>query len=514
MPEHENKHPVMPELPKPSQSENIVESGQCNNTNVASTTEYGRVLPEGLSLQPAPEKKDLTLEQVYPLFRADGAMMREREETLSPYMSPLEAAVRRRGRHSSRLLLYGLSLSCFVLIMWAAFANLEETVVGIGQVVTSQRVQRIQNLEGGIVREILVSEGDQVEKGVLLLRIDNEQAGSVHRDALTKNLELDVTLARLEAELGAAEPLYQPDVMEKAPEMVARHNALLEARRNKTATERGTLETQLDLKKLEIQELEARKKSLTESLTIAAEQLAMAKKLMETRSYSRMDYLNIAQHAAQLRGELDVLASAIPKAQAAAREVENKLALHATETRERILRERNEASAEQATLREILSAGADRVTRTEVRSPVRGVVKSINVTTEGGVIMPGEVIMDVVPMDENLIVEARISPQDRAFLFKGQKAKIRLTAYDFTIYGSLDATLEYISADTIEGRQGDIFYKVGLKTDRAFLHHGGRNLPILPGMMATADIITGKRTVLNYLVKPILKARETALRER
>ena len=453
------------------------------------------------------------LETVTSVF-APGDDTRARDERFAAYMPPLEAAHRRRGRYSSRLLLLALSGVFFLLVIWAAFADLDETVVGSGQVITSQRVQHIQNLEGGILREILVAEGEQVEKGALLLRIDNEQAGSLYRDAVTKNLELAAVLARLDAELRGTDPRYPDDLVAQAPEMVNRHTMLLEARRNKSANERKTLEAQVELKTLEEQELLSRRQSLEEGLELATRQRDMAKQLMATRSYSEMEYLNLARTVSQIAGELDVLKSSIPKTRAAVRESEEKLRLHASETQARLLQEQNEAETERATLGEALIAGADRVTRTEVRSPVRGVIKSINITTEGGVIMPGEIIMDIVPSDEPLIVEARISPQDIAFLYAGQKARIRLTAYDFAIYGALDATLEQISADTIEGRQGEIFYKVSLRTEKSAIEHNGRRLPILPGMMATADIITGKRTVLDYIVKPILKAKQAAMRER
>ncbi|MDL2266975.1 HlyD family type I secretion periplasmic adaptor subunit [Desulfovibrio sp. OttesenSCG-928-G15] len=435
-------------------------------------------------------------------------------ERFAEYMQPLAAAHLRRGKHSSRLLLYALCLTFFLLTLWAAFADIEETVVGSGQVMTSQKVQHIQNLEGGILREVLVHEGQAVDKGDILLRIDNEQAGSVYRDSMQKSRELTATLARLDAEISGQEAVFPAVLLESDPDLVARHSALLDARRKKTETEIKGLESQLELKRQEEKELIARKKSLGESLGLAARQRDVAKKLMEARSYSQMEYLNLARQVAQIRGDLDVLDSSIPKTRAAIREAEERLALHASDREMRLLQERNEATAELATLNEILIAGADRVTRTEVRSPVRGIIKSVHITTEGGVILPGEVIMDVVPSDEPLIIEARISPQDIAFLFVGQKARIRLTAYDFAIYGALDATLEYLSADAIEGRQGEIYYKAGLKTDASHLVHNGQVLPILPGMMATADIITGKRTVLDYVIKPILKAKQSALRER
>jgi adhesin transport system membrane fusion protein len=431
-----------------------------------------------------------------------------------PYVSSLDAARSRKGPLSSRLLLYAVSLTFFLFLFWAAIAEIEETVVGTGQVIPSQRVQQIQNLEGGILREVLVSEGEQVDRGALLLRIDNEQAGSLYRDALTRSLELTAAIARLDAELAGRAPEYPAELEHDAPEMVARHNTLLAARMEKSATERKTLEAQLDSRRLEAEEQVAKQRSIQSSLALSIEQRDLAKNLMATRSYSKMEYLNLQQRVSALRGELDTLESTIPKSRAAIREAEERLRMHEAGMHAELLAELNRAGAELATLRETITAGGDRVTRTEVRSPVRGVVKRVNITTEGGVIMPGQVIMEIVPLDDSLIVEARVSPQDIAFLFVGQKGKIRLTAYDFAIYGSLDAVLENIGADTMEGRQGEIYYLVKLRTLTNALEHHGQPLPILPGMMATADILTGKKTVLDYILKPILKAKQSALRER
>ena len=435
-------------------------------------------------------------------------------EEFLPYVSSLDAARSRKGRVSSRLLLYAVSLTFAVLLFWAAIAEIDETVVGAGQVIPSQRVQQIQNLEGGILREVLAREGEQVDKGALLLRIDNEQAGSLYRDALARNLELGAAIARLDAELSGTAPEWPADLLRNAPDIVARHNKLLAARLEKSATERGALEAQLDSRKLETDEHLARQRSLKASLALTIQQRDLARSLMASKSYSRMEYLNLEQRVSALQGELDALESTIPKIRAAIRETEERLRLHQAGVNAEILAELNRANAELSTLREVLAAGSDKVTRTEARSPVRGVVKSVNVTTEGGVIMPGQVIMEIVPLDDSLIVEARVSPQDIAFLFVGQKAKIRLTAYDFTIYGSLDAVLENIGADTVEGRNNEVYYLVKLRTLTNALEYQGQTLPILPGMMATADILTGKKTVLDYVLKPILKAKRTALRER
>ena len=431
-----------------------------------------------------------------------------------PYVSSLDAARSRKGRLSSRLLLYAISLTFFVLVLWAAVADIEETVVGVGQIIPSQRVQQIQNLEGGILREALAREGEHVDKGALLLRIDNEQAGSLYRDALTKSLELNAVMARLQAELSGKEPDYPAELKNSAPEIVARHNELLAARRGKSQTEHKALEAQLDLRKLDAEEQLAKQRSLTSSLALTVQQRNLARGLMASQSYSKMEFLNLEQRVSALQGELDTLESTIPKTRAAIREAEERLRLHEAGINTDILAELNRANAELATLREVIAAGGDRVTRTEVRSPVRGVVKSVNVTTEGGVIMPGQVIMEIVPLDDSLIVEAKVSPQDIAFLFVGQQAKIRLTAYDFTIYGSLDAKLEHIGADTVESKMGEAYYLVKLRTLANALEHRGQTLPILPGMMATADILTGRKTVLDYVLKPILKAKQSALRER
>ena len=431
-----------------------------------------------------------------------------------PYVSSLDAARSRKGRVSSRLLLYAVSLTFFVLFLWAAIAEIDETVIGAGQVIPSQRVQQIQNLEGGIMREVLVHEGEQVDRGALLLRIDNEQAGSLYRDALTRSHELTAVIARLDAELSGKAPEYPADLEQNAPEIVARHSTLLTARLDKSATERKALEAQLDSRKLEAEEQLAKQRSLKSSLSLAVQQRDLARGLMDSQSYSKMEYLNLEQRVSALQGELATLEATIPKIRAAIRETEERLRLHQAGISTEILAELNRANVELASLREVIAAGSDKVTRTEVRSPVRGVVKSVNITTEGGVIMPGQVIMEIVPLDDSLIVEARVSPQDIAFLFVGQKAKIRLTAYDFTIYGSLDARLENIGADTIEGKHGEIYYLVKLRSLTNALEHHGQTLPILPGMMATADILTGRKTVLDYVLKPILKAKQTALRER
>ncbi len=420
-------------------------------------------------------------------------------------------------RPSRRHMLYALCATFFVLLTWAAFADLEEVIMGEGQVVPSQRIQHIQHLEGGIVQEICVREGQDVQEGDILLRIDNVAADSVYRDNQAKEADTLASIARLEAELGGASwgwslGRYPEAVQDNAP-LVARHDQILQARRELTENTRRRLHSELDMQMLAEQELLARQKNLRESLRITQEQRDMAKKLLRTRSFSEMEYLNLEQKLTQIQGDMQVLEQSIPKTQASIRVAQAQLESFDAERRTQLLHEINEAETRLVGITEALKAHKDTVTRTEIRSPVHGTVKSVNITTTGGVVMPGQTIMDVVPRDDSLIIEAHIRPQDRAFLYEGQKARIRLSAYDFSIYGAMDARLEHIGADTMEGKNGEVYYLVRLVTDTSSMQYKERTLPILPGMMATADIITGKRTVLQYLLKPIIKASRTALRE-
>lgn len=430
-------------------------------------------------------------------------------QDMLPYASILEAAKARQGKSSSHLLLWAVAAAFFSLFAWAALAKIDESITAAGQVIPSQGVQHIQNLEGGILEELLVREGQEVEAGDLLLRIFNEQAGSIYRDAVARQDELGILVIRLRAELSGEEPKYPDKIMQNAPEAVQRHNSLLAARRQKNATEISSLQAQLERSQLEEQEMLTKQKNMQESLNLAIRQRDLARKLFKSRSYSEMDLLNHEQQVQSIQAELDGLKSSIPKTRAAIRLAEERLSLHRAENETRIREELNQASSELASVREIAISGADRVTRTEVRSPVKGLVNNIIITTKGGVIMPGQTIMQVVPIEDSLIIEAKVRPQDIGFIYVGQKAKIRLSAYDFAVYGSMEAVLEHISADTTEGRMGEFYYTVRLRTTTQLMDKG-QPLQIMPGMLATADIITGRKTVLSYIARPLLRARQSA----
>lgn len=431
-----------------------------------------------------------------------------------PYMSRVDAALNRQPRFGPVTLTLLTAFFFALFLAWAAMAEVDEVARGQGQVIPSQRTQIIQNLEGGILQSVLVQEGDVVEKNTLLARIDNVGAESFLKETQGKMLEHNLALLRLEATRNNTELVFPEEMYVQCPQLVADQLALYHSQREQHASELQMLGAQYQQRVQDVQEQKNRKDQLERSLKLSAEQRDIAKPLMERKIYSRVDFLGLEQKVIALQSDIQTLESTIPKAVAAADEAMQKLTLRQAELIANISEEINKRRVELASLQESLSAGGDKVTRMEVRSPVRGTVKQVMLNTEGGVVRPGEPIMEVVPLDDTLLVEARIRPADIAFIRPNQSAMVKISAYDFSIYGGLPAVVEQISADTIEDKRGEMFYLVKLRTNTNAITYHNEELPIMPGMVATVDILTGKKTILDYLLKPILKARQNALHER
>lgn len=446
------------------------------------------------------------------------------------FANEVDAALSRRPRFGVRLLSLTVAFMFLILIIWAAFSSLDEVTHAEGQVVGSQRTQTIQNLEGGIIRSINVHEGEIVEKGAVLAQLDNQVAHSSYRDSMSKAVENSLALIRLEAELTDREPEYPKDLrrwlttrigvpidqttLARAREMQRDDANTYKSRQDLLSADLEGLSSQLQQRLQEVEEEEARLKQLRQSLDLAVQQRDTGAELLRRRNFAKMEYLNLESRVVDLKGQIEQLASSIPKARAAAEEIRKKMDSRYAEQHSNISQEISKRRLELTSLKETLSAGGDRVTRTELHAPVRGTIKQVYLNTVGGVVKPGEPIMDLVPLDDTLLVEARVRPQDVAFLRPGQDVMVKISAYDFSIYGGLPGKLESISADTIEDRRGDFHYLVKVRTKDNALAHNNELLPIIPGMMATADILIGKKTVLDYLMKPILKAKQNALRER
>ncbi|EAT15685.1 HlyD family type I secretion periplasmic adaptor subunit [Desulfuromonas acetoxidans] len=430
------------------------------------------------------------------------------------FLGEVDAATYRTGHRFAYLLSLMIFLLMVIFVLWAHFTVLDEVTRGQGQVIPSQRVQIIQHLEGGIIEQILVEENQIIEKGDVLVRIRNTVAASQYRDAANTALEHEAAIARLTAEAENGPLEFSQQIERDHPELVSDQRQIFEARQAQIDLEINVLESQYQQKQQEIRELSSRKKKLQQGLSLAREQLDIATPLVEQELYPRVDYLSLKRDVANMQGDLNVVNLTIPRIRESAREAQRRIDQRRAQYHTEVLNEISKRRMELISLREAISAGEDRVTRTDVRSPVRGTVKQLIVNTVGGVIRPGEPILEVVPLDDALLVEAQIRPADIAFLYPGQPAKIKLTAYDFSIYGGLDGYVEQISADTIVNEHQESFYRVKLRTKEKALTYKGTQLPIIPGMTASVDILTGKKSVLSYLLKPILKAKQTALRER
>lgn len=430
------------------------------------------------------------------------------------FMPDVHAAAMRRTSGFASI----LTLVAFVFLVsfgiWANYAVLDEVTRGEGRIVPSSKTQVIQNLEGGILAEILVHEGDIVNKGDILVRIDNTAAQANYRDLRGQYYTLKATVARLKAEQDGSELKFTQDVLDNAPTVAADQKGLYEARKHQLDAQTAVLSAQAKQRKQEVAEMGSRRQQLERSLKLAREELSITEPLVRNGVSPRVDLIRIQRQVNDLEGQIDSAKLAIPRLRSAAQEAQDRIDEVVLTFRTDVSNELNKTRADLQSIEETLFAGKDRVTRTEVRSPVRGTVKQIKQNTVGGVIRPGEDIIEIVPLDDSLLVEAQIRPRDIAFLRPGQEAKIKIAAYDFSIYGGLKAKLENISADTIQNDKGESFYRVYLRTEKNYLVHQGKELPIIPGMTATVEILTGKKTVLDYILKPILKARERALHER
>ncbi len=440
-------------------------------------------------------------------------------QTLTPkgeaeFMPEVQGALAEDATVIARLTVWAIALLLLSALLWAYFAVLDEVTTGIGKAIPSSKVQTIQNLEGGIVAEIFVREGQVVERGAPLLRLDDTRFLSNMSESEADRLALIARVERLSAE-GEGRALQLPrEITEVAPGLAADEEALYFSRQQALAGEVSILNEQRSQKTQELAEFRAKADQYRSSLGLIQRELNMSEPLVASGAISEVEVLRLRRSAVDTRGALTATNLAIPRAQASIQEVERKIEEVQLRFRTQALKELNEARTALSKITASSRAIEDRVSRTSVTSPVRGIVKQLNVNTIGGVVQPGSNLLEIVPLEDSLLIEARIRPQDIAFLHPGQEAMVKFTAYDYTIYGGLKARLELISADTISDEEGRSFYLIQLRTDRSHLGSDAKPLLIIPGMVASVDIITGRKSVLDYLLKPVLKARAEALRER
>lgn len=421
-------------------------------------------------------------------------------------------AIAEQTPQGARIVIWLSVAAMAVLLLWAAFAVLDEVTRGEGKVIPSRQIQILQSLDGGIVSEILAREGQTVKAGDLLLKVDPTRMVSSLRENQSQYLALLAKAARLRALAESSRFNPPEEVVKQAPEVVEQERALYESRRAELDATIGVARQQSTQRSQELISVRARREQAAQSYTLTARELEMTRPLVRTGAVSDVELLRLERDVARYRGERDSASSDIPRLEASVAEANRKIQEIELTFRNTARSELSEVNAKLSTLSEGSTALEDRVKQTEIRSPVNGTIKQLKVNTVGGVVQPGKDLIELVPSDDALLLEARVLPRDIAFLRPGQKALVKFTAYDFAVYGGLDATLEQISADSVVDEKGNAYFVVRVRTLSNTI--GPQKLPIIPGMVAEVDILTGKKTVLSYLLKPILRAKAKAMTER
>lgn len=438
----------------------------------------------------------------------------KRSKQDTEFMPEVDGAILEDSPWFARITIWVVTACLAAALVWANFAILDEVTTGQGKAIPSSKIQVIQNLEGGIVSEIFVREGQVVKKDDVLLRLDDTRFLSNKGESDADRLALIARVERLSAE-AEGRPIQMPEeITRTAPQLAEDEMGLYTSRQQRLQSEQRTLGEQLRQKTQELAEFRSKSGQYRSSLGLIQQELNMSQPLVKAGAISQVEILRLRRSAVEVRGSLEATNLAIPRAESAISEIRSKVEESELGFRSDAYKELNDARTELKKSSASGSAIDDRVSRTTVVSPVNGIIKQLKVNTIGGVVQPGSDMLEIVPLEDNLLIEAKVRPQDVAFLHPGQKAMVKFSAYDYTIYGGLKANLELISADTITDDEGNSFYLIQLRTDRSHLGSDAHPLAIIPGMIATVDIITGQKSVLDYLLKPVLKARTEALRER
>ncbi|HEY7884562.1 MAG TPA: HlyD family type I secretion periplasmic adaptor subunit [Cellvibrionaceae bacterium] len=412
----------------------------------------------------------------------------------------------------ARTLLYAMFISLLLLLLWAALAPLDEVARGQGKVIPSLQTQVVQSFDGGVVQEVLVSEGQIVDKGDLLMRIDPTRFVSTFRENRAQYLSLQARAARLRALVDDTELVFPPDLALEDIQLEENERSLYQNNLLELAQQMGIVEQQLTQRREELNEIEARLAQATRAYELSTRELEVTRPLLGSGAISEVEILRLERDASNADGERKQAIAQKARIESSIAEAENRRRQVELEVKNQWRAELSETLAQLSSLSEAGTGLADRIKYADIYAPVRGTVQRLFVNTIGGVVQPGREVLEMIPLDDELLVEAKISPKDIAFVRPGQQAMVKLTAYDFTVYGGLMGELEHISADTITDEEDkQTYYLVRVRTQKVGF---ADNLPIMPGMTAQVDIITGKKTVLSYLLKPVLRAKQNALTER
>lgn len=405
--------------------------------------------------------------------------------------------------------LAGVTLTVFIL--WASVAKVDEAVKGMGRTISSGQNKMIQHMEGGIVADISVQEGQMVEPEQILFRIQNENSASTMRENMIRQRNLEAAIVRLKAEVNET-PLSFPDVMrEEMPEVVKTEEQQFASRKQQRAEGLRILSDQINQKQHSLEELTSKVENLKRELETAQAQYRMVDGLQKAGATSANRVLDVKAKVDRFRTELSSATQSIPITQSELSEATGRLEETRARQKNDLLDELHKSTQESQQLWERQKADKDRMVRTDVTAPVKGIVNRLYIHTIGGTVRPGEVLAEVTPLDDNIIVEAKIAPEHRAKIWVGQEVKVKITAYEYATYGTLPGTVTDISADSFADEQGHApYYRVKVTMDRSKLSEDKK---IMPGMMTEVNILTGKRTVMDYLLRPLLRIQEDAFKE-
>ncbi len=430
------------------------------------------------------------------------------------FMSELEAAANLRPNFTSNMLLIAVVSLVLFFVCWASFSKIEEITRGEGQVVPTREIQVVQSLEGGILGELLVSEGERVRKGQVLMRVSDVMFASEEQGTEAKFAALRVKKARLEAE-SKGQPFVMPaDMDEKWANIGKNEIALYESRQRELSNAKAILEDKIKAAESDLSETGAQMERLRANVGLLQQELTITSNMVKQQAVPKLEEIRLRRELSDSQGQLRAEQENQGGLKADLESAKKQLTDQDDKFRSQALGELSAVEAEIAQLSESLKSIGDRVYRTELRAPVDGVVNNIALKTIGGVIEPAHKLVEIVPMDDELKIMAKVKPSDIAFLKIGQPVKVKISAYDPQRYGALEGKLVRIGANSVTDKDGNIFFEIEVRTDKNYLGTQDAPLPITPGMVAATEVITGKRTIMEYLMKPVLRARDRALRER
>jgi len=429
-------------------------------------------------------------------------------------MNPLDALLDHHPLPSWRVLAWPVMLLMATLLIWANFTELDEVTVATGLVVPQGQVRVVQHLEGGIIESILVADGARVTRGQTLLRLNLASSG-VNREELQVRLDGQILVrARLEAEASGKKMVFPAAVAKRRPEQVIAQRRAFEARKREINSSISVIRNQVNQRESEIQELAAKARAINNNLKLAKERYKLSKSLLADGLIPKIELLQLEAEVESLEGEQKGIAPTLAKIRSTVQEAKGRV----REAQQRYRRESEEelVKTEQAIGRitELLSEASAQGARAEVRSPITGVVKNMRYHTIGGVVKPGEAIMEIVPTGEKLVIEAKLKTTDRAYVTQDQNVTVKLATYDFIRYGGLNGKVLMVAPDSSTDEKGNPFFRMVVQTDKTYLGEREGELPIMPGMEATVDVHTGTKSVIDFLIKPVLKLKQEAFRER